>query len=371
MMDFIDDDTLSPETTTSDPIYKRDSAGKIRTWAYEIRGAQWRTIAGLLDGSPVVSGWTTCTARSQETDELQARFEAEAERAKKLARDYRSSLDLVDVPRASTIRPMLAQKYETFPGPCYSQPKLDGVRCIATATGLWTRQGKAITACPHIEDALAPIFARHPEAIFDGELYNHAMKDDFNAIVSLVRKTKSADDDIREAARLVQFHVYDMPSAERFGARVAYLFELLSAIKNRSLLLVDTDGVRDGADLDRLYGEYLEDGYEGQMVRLDGPYEEKRSKLLLKRKEFQDAEYPLLRIEEGAGNWSGYAKRAVLALPDGREFGAGIKGNQEFCRALLHDDNGHTHATVRFFALTPDGVPRFPVAVDFFSGDRG
>jgi ATP-dependent DNA ligase len=74
--------------------------------------------------------------------------------------------------------------------------------------------------------------------------------------------------------------------------------------------------------LDAAYANCLEEGYEGQMVRLDGPYEQKRSKLLLKRKEFQDAEYDLVRVDEGLGNWAGYGKKAVLRLPDGREFGA-------------------------------------------------
>ncbi len=107
------------------------------------------------------------------------------------------------------------------------------------------------------------------------------------------------------------------------------------------------------------------------MIRLDTPYEAgKRSKNLLKRKEFMDDEFQLVRIEEGNGNWQGYAKRAVIRLPDGRECGAGIKGNQDFTRQLLADASRYTHAMVRYFTLTPDGVPRFPVVVDWHEGAR-
>ena len=132
-------------------------------------------------------------------------------------------------------------------------------------------------------------------------------------------------------------------------------------------------------ELDVRYGEMLEAGYEGQMVRLDTPYEfDKRSKSLLKRKEFITAEFKLLRIEEGNGNWAGLAKRVVFELPDGRECGAGIRGTQDEMKELL-ETNGpqncfavHPDAlvTIRHFTPTPDGMPRFPVAIDFHFGGR-
>ena len=37
-------------------------------------------------------------------------------------------------------------------------------------------QGKAITTCDHIFIALQPFFEQYPEAILDGELYNHETK---------------------------------------------------------------------------------------------------------------------------------------------------------------------------------------------------
>ncbi|MCK4501332.1 hypothetical protein KAU11_12600, partial [Candidatus Babeliales bacterium] len=51
----------------------------------------------------------------------------------------------------------------------YSQPKLDGVRCIASKDGLHTRGGKSIVTCLHIEEQLQPFFEKFPDEILDGE----------------------------------------------------------------------------------------------------------------------------------------------------------------------------------------------------------
>ena len=70
----------------------------------------------------------------------------------------------------------------------------------------------------------------------------------------------------------------------------------------------------------------IEEGYEGQMIRQDAPYECKRSKTLPKRKEFITEEYDVVRVEEGNGNWTGYAKRFILAMPNGTQFSSGVRG---------------------------------------------
>lgn len=347
---------------TSEPIFKRDSVGNVRTWFYEVEGDKWRSNAGILDGTMVTSGWTVCTPKSMQTAELQAAFEAEAERRKKLEREYHPTVATIDEP--NFFKPMLAQTYDTVTFPVFSQPKLDGIRCIATAKGLFSRQGKRFFAVPHIEEALAPLFDQYPDLILDGELYNHDLKDDFNQITSVVRKQKPTEEQIAKASELIQYHVYDVPSAlGSFMSRYLHHLDLDAKLASSAIKAVTTHKVYDATELDRIYAGYIELGYEGQMVRLDVPYEQKRSKGLLKRKEFVSDEFPVVRVEEGLGNWAGYGKRIVCRLPDGREFGAGVKGNQAFTKELLTRDV--KIATIKFFHLTPDGVPRFPVAVDF------
>lgn len=355
----------------SQPIYKRDANGRVRNWQYEVQGQCWRTLSGLQDGEKVISGWTTCKPKSRDTAEEQALFEAQAEEKKKLDRDYRSTIEDVDRPRDSVVKPMLAHKFDGWVAGwknIYCQPKLDGIRCIATANGLWSRQGKPIVSCRHVEQSLAPLFQTCPTLILDGELYNHELKDDFNTITSVVKKLKPSEEDFEKARSLIQYHVYDMPSHDGvFGERRDQIEDL--ELQNHPYLIkVPTAHYATEELLNAHYEWCLDDGFEGQIVRLNGVYEQKRSKLLLKRKGFVSAEFRVIAIEEGQGTWSGYAKRAVLALPDGREFGAGIRGTQDYCRNLLSQQ--FEFATVRYFALTPGQVPRFPVVTEFFNGDR-
>ena len=349
----------------SDPIFSRDSAGKLRTWQYEVDGSSWRTIAGTVDGKTVTSGWRASVAASQDTDAEQALFEARAAEQKKLERKYSRDTGNVDEARASGYKPMLAVKYDGWVGPCYSQPKLDGIRCLASRDGLWSRGGKPIVSCPHVYWELGVFFKRYPGAVLDGELYNHELRDDFNAITSIVKKTKPTDEDLEESLRVIQYHVYDVPGGvsgvPTFAGRSCFIANALDGFTAVRRVLTCRHGTPES--LDESYAHFLECGYEGQMVRLDGPYEGKRSKQLMKRKEFTDDEYPFVRFEEGNGNWAGVAKSVVCRLPDGREFGAGIKGTRDFCAAL--DGLTPRLVTVRSPNLTPDGVPRFGVAVAF------
>ena len=101
-------------------------------------------------------------------------------------------------------KPMLAHPVGGFERikdddwPLYSQPKLDGVRCLIQAecrgsswiVKAYSRTGKEWKNIRHILAELRPFFQKHPDVILDGELYNHELKNDFEKIISLVRKTK-------------------------------------------------------------------------------------------------------------------------------------------------------------------------------------
>jgi DNA ligase-1 len=361
-------------TVTTTPIYKRDSAGNLREWRQEIEGSRYRTIAGLSGGNQAVSEWTQATPKNvgranETTAEQQACAEVAANYEAKLKREYFLTIEETDAPRF--FKPMLAHAFDPAAAvyPVWSQPKLDGIRALASAKGLATREGQPIVSCPHITDALAPFFEVNPDAILDGEIYNHDLADDFNAIVSTVKRTHCSADQLAASAEIAEFHVYDFPSFGHLGfsARAkAVAFALVEAPP--CIRIVPTHRVDAPEHLDALYGEYLAASYEGQMVRTDTPYEQKRSKSLLKRKQFEDAEFRIVAIEEGTGNWAGVAKRVTLHLGEGRTFGAGIRGTRERARALLTET--WEKATVRYFALTPDGVPRFPVVTKFHNGRR-
>ena len=267
---------------------------------------------------------------------------------------------------------MLAHDYTKRPQSSgISQPKLDGIRCIARKDGLYTRAGKKITTCDHIYFELQAFFVEFPDAILDGELYNHELKDDFNKITSLVRKVKPTPEEAAECQKLVEYHVYDCPFWGRGLAE-----DTISRIKfiedqefESPVVTVETSICEDQEQLDALYSQYTEDGYEGQMIRNNAAYENKRSKNLLKRKEFITEEFDVVEVLEGSGNWAGYAKHFVLT--DGTEtFKSGVRGNQATLKALLEQEEKPTWVTCRFFERSVDNIPRFPVVIDWGVGNR-
>lgn len=366
-------------------LYKRDSKGKIRVWEVEVGYsnddyAGIRTVAGLEEGKKVTSEWNLSEAKNvgksnSTTAYTQAQAEAKALWDKRIEKEYFVDIDMID--SYDKFDPMLAGDYtkvKVKPTNGYSQPKLDGIRCIANSKGLWTRTGKPITSCPHIWEEVRDLLESNPNVTLDGELYNHELKQDFNKIVSLVRKTKFTDDDLAESQRLVQYHVYDIHCSTNpdvtFSIRNVELEEYVTDSFEMYVHLVPTAFCYNQDELDELYSSYMTDGYEGQMIRLDEKYENKRSKYLLKRKEFITEEFEVVSMEEGQGNWSGHTKRFILKLEDGREVGAGVRGNQEQLSKLWESQETPDWATLRYFDLTPDGIPRFPVVIDYGVGER-
>jgi len=372
---------------TLDALYKRDTKGKLRIWEVEygetdIAGSELhsnagtRTVSGLVDGQKVTSGWNMSLPKNvgkvNETTSLtQAKAEAYAMWDKKAEKEYFK--DVKEVDTYDKFKPMLAHDYTKTKVPVtqgWVQPKLDGIRCVVNKDGMWTRSGKAINSCPHIWESLQGFMEQNPHYILDGELYNHELKADFNKIISLVRKTKSTPADIEEAKSLVEYHVYDM--FDKSAPDMNFINRVKQAYwaKNEFVKIVTTDYCDTQEELDELYSEYMLNGYEGQMVRQDGTYENKRSKNLLKRKEFITEEYEVVSVEVGQGNWDGYAKRFVLKLPNGNQFGSGVRGNQAQLKELWEAEVKPTWATLRYFEMTPDGVPRFPVVIDYGVGER-
>ena len=60
-----------------------------------------------------------------------------------------------------------------------------------------------------VKSLIERLFKQNPLLVLDGELYNHDLRDNFEKIVSLVRKQKPTSDDRKEARKLIQYHVYD------------------------------------------------------------------------------------------------------------------------------------------------------------------
>jgi len=189
------------------------------------------------------------------------------------------------------------------------QPKLDGVRCYINRFGAFSRNHKQFHNVKHILTELKPLFASNPDLILDGELYNHKYKNNFNKIISLVRKQKPSQADKFEAASYLQFHCYDLFSDYdaysylKFIDRTLAITNFKSKYKLKFLHEVDTKVIWSQAELNKFHKQNKANGYEGSMLRKNELYEQKRSYTLQKVKDWSDTEITITGYIEGQGKF--------------------------------------------------------------------
>jgi ATP-dependent DNA ligase len=355
---------------TYQPLFKKSTHGKINKWTVEVEENKFRTISGYSDGVQTTSEWTICEGKNigkknETTPEQQAKAEADALYRKRKEVGYFEDINKSDV--QVFFQPMLAKdwndKKSKIKYPLFTQPKLDGIRCIVKSDGMWSRTGKPIISAPHIFESLKPLFETNPDLIFDGELYADKFANDFNAICSIVKKTKPTLQDLLDSANVIQYHIYDLPSCDNtFVKRFKTLFNMNLPT---CCVVVSTEQVDNENDLMAYYEDYVNMGYEGQIIRLDEKYENKRSGNLLKHKSFIDEEYTILDIIEGIGNKTGMVGSFVFQNKEGEIFNSSPKFNWEVCKEMWDNRNEliGKEATVKYFNLTPNNIPRFPYVI--------
>ena len=267
------------------------------------------------------------------------------------------------------IKAMLAHKYNEDKAdyPAFIQPKLDGVRCLFTAKGAFSRANNRFMNIEHIEQALKPFFAKNPTAVLDGELYNHGLKDDFEKIISLVKKKKPTDNDRAEAAELVQYHIYDVASMTIGTYTDRYLFILAEqSLKNKACLqIIDNNLVLDFDDAVVMHKKNLKLGYEGSMYRTpSGKYKGTRSWDLMKFKDFHDTEATIIGYEIGKGKRQGTLGKFIMQDDEGIEFGCPPGKGYDYKDLANMLDNIHDYigqyATFTYFERTKAGSYRHP-----------
>ncbi len=363
-------------------LFKKTSTGAIQFWTIssgEYDGIGFvDTSYGQLDtDSPqittdYISKGKNVGKKNETTPGQQADKEAKAKWEKQLKKGYNESIEDAKAGKTDKIieggiAPMLAFTFEKqgkkIKYPCYVQPKLDGVRCIAILKDgkctLWSRTQKPITGVPHINKYIEAHFGG--PVMFDGELYVHEYKDNFEKIVSLVRQEEPGD-----GHEIVQYHIYDLPTNDRFEERTDVLGAMLSYSTRTKgpLVKVETLKVENEDQVSEFYDTFRAQGYEGAMLRnADSLYVNKRSPDLIKVKEMQDAEFEIVGIEEGRGKLAGHVGAFVCKNEQGQEFKAKMSGDtgklkDYFEQPILWQGK---LLTVQFQDLTSYGIPRFPV----------
>ena len=358
-------------------LYTQDTLGKTREWWMEQSGNLYRTHSCVQDGQIVTSEWTQVEGKNigkaNETSGItQASKEIEAKYAKQLKTGYHKNVK--NIGKSSYIEPMLAKNLKDYQDKInFSkeswelQCKFNGMRCIATRNGLFTRKGERYQSVPHIEQALKSFFENNPDAVLDGELFNNELRQQLNEIAKLVRKTKHiTTDDLAQSAKIVKYYVYDgygfanLAQETPYSQRKDWINKNLVG-KINHIAAVKSVSIKSQEKLNEAYQEYIEDGHEGAMLRkVDQGYENKRSKYLLKVKPEDDSEATIIAVIEGNGNWSGTAKTATLQWND-KVFDATFKGTQEELTSILKNKKDWEGKEVTFLynGLTGLNIPNF------------
>ena len=392
-------------------LYKRDKKGKVRAWTIEHDAVSYWTISGIHPDGKMTK--TAPTFVEQKNVGKANETSLEQQVLNEVASKIQYQIDqgfTYDIPtEEKRFEVSLANKYQDrieknkLDFPYIVEPKLDGVRCyIKMVDGdirMFSRKHKEFVSCPHIKenDFVQKFFDLYPDAILDGELYNHRLKDDFNKIVSLVKKTKPKAEDLEESAKLVQYHCFDSyyPSSPKADyrtrrRRLVYLLHQEFGIGNNVTVENPTVGavhfvgltfamednglsgylpfkwVTNEEEVEQAILKATAQGYEGIMLKKDVPYFFGRSFDMLKYKKFFDKEYRIVDFEEGNGNLVGIAAAVICETEDGQRFKAGVMGTQDYARDLFTNKDLYKSkmATIVYQALTPmkdgkGGVPRF------------
>lgn len=373
-------------------LFKVHSSGKVGDWVITVAANDdgtavlTRAATKVIGGKPVetvtfITEGKNIGKSNETTPARQAHLEALSRVSKQLDKGYVEEMPKEGAAVTNAlglVQPMLAFPVDKVKGwtfPVTAQPKLDGHRMLACVDNagrvvMYSRQGKPIHL-PHIAKDLLVAYemgAWNGETL-DGELYIHG--ETLQSISSLVKKLQPRSEE-------VVYHIYDVVIMNRdYNERADVLADMFS-FKTVGLLdslrRVPSIIVGDQEEIDAIHSENLAAGYEGTMLRWgDAGYENgKRSKSLLKVKNFQDAEFEII----GFGWGKPYVRvdreyRVPIfrcKTADGKEFDVTAHGTMEEKDAIADEVHRYIGAylTVKYFNLTPDGVPFLPVALRFY-----
>ena len=269
-------------------------------------------------------------------------------------------------------KPMLAYPVSNKPidytKPTFMQPKLDGVRCLIQyddgKVTAYSRTGKMWQNIEHITLNLYKFFDKHPNVILDGELYNHDFKDDFESIISMVRKTKPTAEDRVISAKNVQFHCYDIvDETKTFKQRINFIKKAVP--DNYCIKRVYTMQITSHENALIFHESFVAGGYEGSILRTNDTYACKRSHNLRKFKDFSDAEATIVGYLDGKGKRTGTLGKFIMMDDNGVEFGCppGKGYTYQQLGTMLENIGDYIgqRATFTFFERTKAGSYRHPL----------
>lgn len=298
----------------------------------------------------------------------QAEKEALSMWKKQVDKGYNENYPDVKTHENITVLPMLAHDYKKrkkdIKFPCYIQPKIDGVRLIATVTNnkvqFFSRTGKEMFNLEHLCLQIKNVL---PDGYyFDGELYTDEIP--FEEICGLFRKKNPE----RKEMEKLNFHIFDIFNPEKKETYKERNILLNNALKihGPSLKNVETYACDNEIEMEKYHDIFIKDNYEGVILRnINGYYSIKyRSKDLQKYKEFFDEEFKIVDGVSGIG----LDHDCVVfhcENENGDLFSVRPKGTRELRKHYLKniDNIKGKYLTVRYQNKSEQGIVRFGVGI--------
>lgn len=250
--------------------------------------------------------------------------------------------------------------------PFIVQPKYNGVRCRAVPTMtqvdtnylLLSSEENPIWSTPHINEELTKL---HLKSELDGELYCHGMS--FEDIVSITSRTVNLHPDYK----LIKFHLFDIICNQPQMKR-QLIIENLRGI-SPYIVVAPFWFCSTLDEVLKVYDNLINLGYEGIIVRnVLGPYERKRSTMVMKFKPKQGDSYEIIGYKEEvsiSGQPKGSLGSLALVSGDGQTFSVG-SGFTEQQRSELWSKREELigkFANIRYQHMNARHLPMFTVFV--------
>ena len=335
-----------------------------RQWTIEVINDCIRKTYGFTNGKMIVQDTIVKETKTKNANE-EAHNTAKREWTKKIKEGYYIENGISSL----FFKPMLAIEMEEklVKFPVFVQPKLDGIRCLIYKKDgqimFQSRQNKLFDPFLHLLPELNLIFDKH-DIILDGELYCHGLG--FESVTSMVRRAKTKHPEVDK----LNYVIYDC--INNLNVNYEERMKLLSPFKFKNVFFIDTAQLTNMKGIEDAHMFYTKDGYEGVMIRGNGPYKHGRSKDLLKYKKFLDKEYEVVSHHEGTGTHAG-TPIFICKLDKNdkskneRTFNVTMNGPMEKRREMMKhvSDYYGKMLTVKYQELSTESIPRFPIGIAF------
>lgn len=273
-----------------------------------------------------------------------------------------------DVALANSYDEKTAKKVD-FSDSWFVSRKLDGCRCICIIDEngepkYFSRAGNEFLTLKNLDAEIISLGLKN--VVIDGEICMLDANGDEN-FQGIIKEIKRKDHTIENPF----FYMFDILTMEEFinkegttnfGIRNVQLDNLFFEKQFKNIGYLKQTLVIDERMLTHYIGMAKELGWEGLMLRKDAPYQGKRSNDILKVKQFYDAEYIVVDVENAVNR----------VIVDGKEVEEMMMRNVviEHKGNRVQVGSGFSHEQKRFYFENPNEIIGKQITVQYFEESR-